>query len=98
MAEQASMPDRPVASVAANPAAGILPRRCANGVWSFPSLILMPIGLLAGSPAGQIEAILLHVLAHIRRYDYLVNVLQRLVEGLLFYPPAVWWISGVIRA
>jgi GWxTD domain-containing protein len=64
----------------------------------FRPLILMPIGLLAGLPAGQVEAILLHELAHIRRNDYLVNVLQRFVEGLLFYHPAVWWISGVIRA
>jgi GWxTD domain-containing protein len=60
-------------------------------------VILMPIGLLTGLPAGQIEAILLHELAHIRRHDYLANVLQRLVEGLLFYHPAVWWISRVIR-
>ena len=63
----------------------------------FRPVILMPIGLLAGLPAGQIEAILLHELAHIRRYDYLVNVLQRSVEGLLFYHPVVWWISRVIR-
>ncbi|MGA3328860.1 MAG: GWxTD domain-containing protein [Terriglobia bacterium] len=61
-------------------------------------VILMPVGLLAGLPAGQIEAILLHELAHIRRYDYLVNVLQRSVECLLFYHPAVWWISRVMRA
>ncbi|HVN80023.1 MAG TPA: GWxTD domain-containing protein [Terriglobia bacterium] len=61
-------------------------------------LILMPVGLLAGLPAGQIEAILLHELAHIRRCDYLVNAVQRLVEGLFFYHPAVWWISRVIRA
>jgi GWxTD domain-containing protein len=61
-------------------------------------VILMPVGLLAGLPAGQLEAILLHELAHIRRYDYLVNLLQTFVEGLLFYHPAVWWISGVIRA
>ena len=61
-------------------------------------VILMPVGVLAGLPAGQIEAILLHELAHIRRYDYLVNVLQRSVECLLFYHPAVWWISRVIRA
>ncbi len=61
-------------------------------------LILMPVGLLAGLPASQIEAILLHELAHIRRRDYLVNVVQRLAEGLLFYHPAVWWISGIIRA
>ncbi len=60
-------------------------------------VILMPVGLLAGLPAGQVEAILLHELAHIRRHDYLLNVLQRLAEGLLFYHPAVWWISRIIR-
>jgi GWxTD domain-containing protein len=60
--------------------------------------ILMPVGLFAGLPAGQIESILLHELAHIRRYDYLVNLLQASVEGFLFYHPAVWWISGLIRA
>jgi TonB family protein len=64
----------------------------------FRPVILMPIGLLAGLPVGQVEAILLHELAHIRRYDYLVNVLQRSVEGLLFYHPAVWWISRMVRA
>jgi len=64
----------------------------------FRPVILMPIALLAGLPAAQIEAILVHELAHIRRYDYLVNVWQRLVEGLFFYHPAVWWISRVIRS
>ena len=64
----------------------------------FRPLILMPVGLLAGLPAGQIEAILVHELAHIRRHDYLANVLQHLVEGLLFYHPAAWWITRVIRA
>jgi GWxTD domain-containing protein len=63
----------------------------------FRPVILMPIGVLAGLPTSQIEAILLHELAHIRRCDYLVNLCQRLVEGLLFYHPAVWWISRVIR-
>ena len=61
-------------------------------------VILMPVGLLAGLPAGQVESILLHELAHIRRHDYLVNLMQIVVEGLVFYHPAVWWISGVIRA
>jgi len=61
-------------------------------------VILFPIGLLAGMPAGQIEAILLHELAHIRRGDYLANLLQTVAEGFLFYHPAVWWISRVIRA
>ena len=66
-------------------------------VGHFRPVILMPIGLLAGLPMNQIEAILLHELAHIRRCDYLVNVLQRAVESLLFYHPAIWWISCVIR-
>jgi len=61
-------------------------------------VILMPAGLLTGLPYGQIESILLHELAHVLRNDYLVNLLQTVVEGLLFYHPAVWWISSVIRA
>jgi len=60
-------------------------------------VILMPVGLLAGLPAAQVEAILLHELAHIRRADYLVNLLQTLIEGLFFYHPAAWWISRSIR-
>jgi len=60
--------------------------------------ILMPVGLLAGLPAAQVESILLHELAHIRRHDYLVNLLQTVLEGLLFYHPGVWWISSVMRA
>jgi GWxTD domain-containing protein len=63
----------------------------------FRPVILMPIGLLSGLPASQVEAILLHELAHIKRRDYLVNLMQRLAEGLLFYHPAAWWISHVIR-
>ena len=61
-------------------------------------VILMPVGLLAGLPAEQVEGILLHELAHIRRHDYLVNLLQILVESMLFYHPAAWWISGLVRA
>jgi GWxTD domain-containing protein len=61
-------------------------------------VVLVPLGLLAGLPAEQVESILLHELAHIRRHDYLVNLMQVVVEGFVFYHPAVWWISGVIRA
>ena len=60
-------------------------------------VILMPLGCLTGLPAAQIECILVHELGHVGRHDYLVNLLQSLVEGLLFYHPAVWWVSGVIR-
>src|SRR5258708_7654063 len=83
-----------LAMVVMVPCCGEAPMVLAN----FGRVIRMPLGLLAGLPAGQIEAILLHERAHSRRYDYLINVLQRWVEGLLFYHPAVWWISRVIRA
>jgi len=60
-------------------------------------VILIPLGCLAGLSVSQVECILIHELAHIRRHDYLVNLLQSFVEGLLFYHPAVWWVSRTIR-
>jgi TonB family protein len=59
--------------------------------------ILLPAAAISGLAPDQLEAVLAHELAHIRRYDYLVNVAQMLVEALLFYHPAVWWISSRIR-
>lgn len=64
--------------------------------WLRPA-ILLPVDLLAGLPAGYVEALLAHELAHIRRHDYLANVLQGIAETVLFYHPAVWWISEQIR-
>jgi len=61
-------------------------------------VVLVPVGALTGLPAEQMEALLLHELAHIRRHDYLVNALQSMVEALLFYHPAVWWVSGHMRS
>jgi beta-lactamase regulating signal transducer with metallopeptidase domain len=60
-------------------------------------VVLLPASALAGLTPQQIEAILAHELAHIRRHDYLVNLLQTLVETVLFYHPAVWWLSRRIR-
>ena len=64
--------------------------------WLRP-VILLPAATLSGLTPEQLEAMLAHELAHIRRHDYLVNWLQMLVETLLFYHPAVWWISRRIR-
>ena len=64
--------------------------------WLRPA-ILLPIAALASLSPLQIEAILAHELAHIRRHDYAVNVLQTIAETLLFYHPAVWWVSNRIR-
>jgi beta-lactamase regulating signal transducer with metallopeptidase domain len=64
--------------------------------WLRP-VIVLPISALAGLPPAHLEAILAHELAHIRRGDFAVNVLQCVVETLLFYHPAVWWISNRVR-
>jgi len=66
-------------------------------VGCFRVVILLPASFIAGVPVSQLEAILAHELAHVRRYDYLVNVLQTLVETLFFYHPAVWWLSHRLR-
>ncbi len=60
-------------------------------------IILLPVALLSSLPAEQIEAIIAHELAHIRRQDYLTNVLQSCIEILYFYHPAVRWLSSVVR-
>jgi uncharacterized protein (TIGR03435 family) len=65
--------------------------------WLRP-VILLPIAALGGLSVGQVEAILAHELAHVRRHDYLVNLVQTIAETLLFYHPGVWWVSSRIRA
>jgi beta-lactamase regulating signal transducer with metallopeptidase domain len=60
-------------------------------------IILVPIGMLNNLPAEQVETILLHELGHIRRRDYLINLLQSFAETVFFFNPAIKWISGIIR-
>ncbi|MBC3872097.1 M56 family metallopeptidase [Undibacterium flavidum] len=61
-------------------------------------VVVMPVSLLTGMSPEMIEALLAHELAHIKRWDFVVNVLQNLALSLLFYHPAVWWISKRIEA
>jgi beta-lactamase regulating signal transducer with metallopeptidase domain len=63
----------------------------------FRPMILLPAVALTGWGAQQLEMVLLHELAHVRRYDNLVNLLQRIVESVLFFQPMVWIISGWVR-
>jgi len=60
-------------------------------------LILIPLGLLNGLSDDEVEAILCHELAHIKRRDYLVNLLQSFIEIVFFFNPAVLWVSKLIR-
>lgn len=64
--------------------------------WWRP-VILLPGALIGGMPPDLLEALLAHEVAHVKRLDYLVNLGQNVIEILLFYHPAVWWISGRIR-
>jgi hypothetical protein len=65
--------------------------------WVKP-VVLFPAAALTGLSTSQIEALVAHELAHVSRHDYLVNLLQSAVETLLFYHPAVWWVSKNLRA
>ena len=60
-------------------------------------MILLPLGMLNGLPADQVEAIIIHELVHIKRYDFVLNLIQIFIETILFYHPAAWWISSIIK-
>ncbi|MFZ6657898.1 TonB family protein [Undibacterium sp. TJN19] len=63
----------------------------------FRPVILLPGAMLSGMPVELLEMLVAHELAHIKRHDYLLNLIQTVIEMLLFYHPAVWWISKQIR-
>jgi beta-lactamase regulating signal transducer with metallopeptidase domain len=64
--------------------------------WLRP-IVLVPASAWVGLSPNQLEALLAHELAHVRRHDYALNFVQTSVETLLFYHPAVWWVSRTIR-
>jgi len=79
-------------------------RLCESALVEVPTVIghlrpviLVPVSALTNMSAPQLEALLAHELAHIRRHDYLFNLLQSVVEVVLFYHPAVWWLSARVR-
>lgn len=79
-------------------------RLCRSALVEVPAVvghlrpvILVPASAFAGLTPAQLEAVIAHELAHVRRHDYLVNLLQTAAETLLFYHPAVWWVSGRAR-
>jgi beta-lactamase regulating signal transducer with metallopeptidase domain len=60
-------------------------------------VLAIPLSMLTGLPPEALRAVLAHELAHIRRHDYLLNLVQMAIEAVLFFNPAVWWISRQIR-
>jgi beta-lactamase regulating signal transducer with metallopeptidase domain len=64
----------------------------------FRPVIFLPLSAITGLSPDQLDAVIAHELAHIRRLDSFVNLFQIAAETLLFYHPAVWWLSNRIRA
>jgi beta-lactamase regulating signal transducer with metallopeptidase domain len=67
----------------------------AMGVWR--ATVILPISAVLTLPREELEAVLAHELGHIRRWDYLWNLLQTAIESILFFHPAVWWLSRTVR-
>ncbi|HWZ97765.1 MAG TPA: M56 family metallopeptidase [Candidatus Dormibacteraeota bacterium] len=64
----------------------------------FRPVVLLPVRALTGLTEDQIEAVIAHELAHIKRFDSFVNLFQVIAESLLFFHPAVWWLNKRVRA
>ena len=60
-------------------------------------MVLLPASSVTGLTIAELELILAHELAHIRRHDYALNLIQTVIEALLFYHPAMWWVSSHVR-
>jgi len=67
----------------------------AMGVWR--ATVILPISAIMTLPPEELEAVIAHELGHIRRWDYLWNLLQTAIESVLFFHPAVWWLSRTVR-
>lgn len=66
-------------------------------IGAFRGIVLLPASVVTGMSPRMLETILAHELAHVARYDFLINALQSVIEVVLFYHPAVWWVSQRIR-
>ena len=67
----------------------------AMGVWQVT--VILPVSAVLGLPQEELEAVMAHELGHIRRWDYLWNLMQMAVESVLFFHPVVWWLSRTVR-
>ncbi|QEG39075.1 M56 family metallopeptidase [Roseimaritima ulvae] len=76
-------------------ASGRTPMACVAGL--LKPVVLLPTSWLSELPPDVLQAVISHELAHIRRWDTWVNLLQRVLETLLFYHPMVWWLSNRVR-
>jgi bla regulator protein blaR1 len=67
----------------------------AMGIWRVT--VILPMSAVMGLSREELEAVMAHELGHVRRWDYIWNLLQTAVESVLFFHPAVWWLSRIVR-
>ncbi len=60
-------------------------------------VMVLPLSMISGLPPETVRAIVAHELAHVRRYDYVFNLAQMVIESVLYFNPAVWWINRQVR-
>jgi len=60
-------------------------------------VILVPTGMFTNLPFDQVESILIHELIHLKRFDFIVNIIQHVLEVIFFFNPFMWMISGIVR-
>lgn len=72
--------------------------RCPMVVGVFVPVVVVPASVLTMMSPDQVRLVLAHELAHVRRYDHVVNMAQVLIETVLFYHPVIWWMSRQARA
>lgn len=60
-------------------------------------IVLIPVAVMSGMAPAQIELVVMHELAHIRRHDQVIELVQRIIESLLFFNPGLWWLSNQVR-
>lgn len=70
----------------------------AMAVGYLKPMVLLPVSMVTQMDTEMLEAVIAHELAHIRRFDLWINLAQRVTETLLFYHPAVWWLSSCLRS
>lgn len=63
----------------------------------FWPVIVLPVSMITALSPEQLRAVLAHEFAHIRRYDYLINFFQLIVEAILYFNPAMWWLTRQVR-
>jgi len=63
----------------------------------FKPILLFPLALLSKLTPEQVEAVIIHELAHVKRNDYILNIFQIFIEIIFYFHPVTWWLTSIIK-